>query len=526
MMSRRAMVGGAIIAAWVAGVALLVRREYFRPQAERLAEAAARVSPAAVYYGVMQGDRQVGFASSQLDTALNSISLNDYFVVDVPVGGKPRRTTARTSVSLSRALRMTQFDLSLETEGAPIHASGHVEHDTSLVIEIASDGGPPEVHRVPIVSSVLLPTIVPLVVALAERPKVGAHVVLPVLDPGSMTAKDVGFDVRAESLFVIDDSSVYDPATKRWHGARPDTIRAFQVSSGTAGGFSGWIDEQGRIVETSQLGFELRRLPYEVAFENWHADTAQANIGEDRDVLESTAIAADKRMDQRVDRLSVRLSNVSLAGFDLNGPRQRLAGDTLRVTREPDSALAAPYRLFARRKDSTRLRDTAYTNPEPLIQSRDVRIRAQAIRIIRRERDPRKAADLLTAWVHDSIRARVTFGVPSAIQVLNAGTGDCNEHTQLFVALARAVGIPARVTAGLAYVDGKFYYHAWPEILLHDWVAVDPTFGQFPADAAHLRFVVGGLARQTELLRLMGNLKIDVLSVNGASGARAERGHR
>jgi transglutaminase-like putative cysteine protease len=523
-MSRRAIVGGAIIAAWLGGVALLVRREYFRPRAERLAEAAARVAPAAVYYGVMQGERQVGFASSQLDTALNSISVNDYFVVDVPVGGKPRRTTARTSVTLSRALRMTQFDLSLETEGAPIHAAGRVDRDTSLVIEIASGGGQPEVHRVPIEGPVLLPTIVPLVVALAERPKVGSHIVLPVLDPASMTPKDVGFDVRAESLFVLDDSSVYDAMTKRWHGARPDTVRAWQVTASTPGNFSGWVDDQGRIDQTSQLGFELRRLPYEVAFENWRADTAQAEVTEDRDVLESTAIAADKRMDQTIDRLSVRLSNVSLAGFDLTGPRQLLSGDTLRISREPDAALAARYRLFARRNDSTRLRDTAFTNPEPLIQSRDVRIRALAIEIIRRERDPRKAAELLNAWVHDSIKPRVTFGVPSAIQVLKDRTGDCNEHTQLFVALARAVGIPARVAAGLAYLDGKFYYHAWPEILLNDWVAVDPTFGQFPADAAHLRFVVGGLARQTELLRLMGNLKIDVLSVNGAS--RAPGTHR
>ena len=37
-----------------------------------------------------------------------------------------------------------------------------------------------------------------------------------------------------------------------------------------------------------------------------------------------------------------------------------------------------------------------------------------------------------------------------------------------------------------------------------DWVAVDPTFGQFPADAAHLRFALGGLSRQTELLQLLG----------------------
>ena len=36
--------------------------------------------------------------------------------------------------------------------------------------------------------------------------------------------------------------------------------------------------------------------------------------------------------------------------------------------------------------------------------------------------------------------------------------------------------------------------------------------GQFPADASHIRFTIGGLAKQAELLRLMGTLKIDVLS--------------
>jgi hypothetical protein len=62
------------------------------------------------------------------------------------------------------------------------------------------------------------------------------------------------------------------------------------------------------------------------------------------------------------------------------------------------------------------------------------------------------------------------------------------------------------------YIDGKFYYHAWPEIRLRDWVAVDPTLGQFPADAGHLRFVSGGLDRQADLLGLLGRLTIDVLN--------------
>jgi transglutaminase-like putative cysteine protease len=95
--------------------------------------------------------------------------------------------------------------------------------------------------------------------------------------------------------------------------------------------------------------------------------------------------------------------------------------------------------------------------------------------------------------------------------VLRLRAGDCNEHTQLYVALARSIGIPARSAAGLAYVRGKFYYHAWPEVHLGDWVPVDPTFGQFPAEAAHLRFVTGGFTRQAELLRLIGALEIEVL---------------
>jgi hypothetical protein len=49
-------------------------------------------------------------------------------------------------------------------------------------------------------------------------------------------------------------------------------------------------------------------------------------------------------------------------------------------------------------------------------------------------------------------------------------------------------------------------------VWLGQWVAVDPTFGQFPADAAHLRFVIGGLARQVELVRLIGRLQLNVVA--------------
>jgi hypothetical protein len=513
------MVGGAIIAAWLIGLAVLIRQEYYRPQLERLAEAGIRVSPGAVFYGVMQGDHQVGFASSTIDTARASITVSDYFAADLPAGGKTHRATARINATLSRALRMTHFDLSLATEGAPLKATGDLLSDSVLVLVTAYGTAKPDTQRIALTGPILLPTMIPIAVALSETPKVGKHYVLPIFDPSSMSAKDIGVDVRGESTFVVNDSSALDRSTGMWHGVQPDSLHAWRVVAATGGGFSGWVDEQGHIVETSLLGFDLKRLPYEVAFDNWRTEAAKASVSEGRDILETTAIAANKRLDTRVKTLEVRLTNVDLAGFDLDGAGQRLNGDTLTVVEQGERALVAGYVY----PQGLRI-DRANTRPEPLIQSTAPAIRKLVGRILAGERNPTAEARIINRWVHDSISARVTFGVPSALQVLESRTGDCNEHTQLFVAMARAAGIPTRIAAGLAYVDGKFYYHAWPEVLLGDWVPVDPTFGQFPADASHLRFVIGGLTRQTELLRLMGNLNIDVLSVNGASASHRASG--
>jgi hypothetical protein len=516
--SQRVMAGVTIVVAWLGGLAFLVHREYFRPQIERLAEAATRVAPGAVYYGVLQGNRQVGFASSTIDTAETSIGITDYLVADLPIGGKARRTSARTNVTLTRTFHLIRFNITINAEGPPLRAAGRVDGDSVMTVGVFSGTERVDSQRVALMGPVLLPTLVPLAISLTERPKLGKHYAFPVFDPTTRTSRDVALDVHAESLFVVSDSAVFDSASARWRGVQPDTLRAWHVTSPTAGGFAGWIDEQGRIVETTQLGFELRRMPYEVAFENWRADSTRGTVTDDRDILETTAIAANVRMAKRVSALKLRLSGVSLVGFDVNGPAQRLAKDTVFVSSASDSALMTTKRLPYRRS-----RDDVSSDPEPLLQSDNRDIIRLARQIQRGERDPRVVAERLNTWVHDSIAARITFGVPNALQVLKTRVGDCNEHTQLFVALARAVGLPARVAAGLAYVDGKFYYHAWPEVFLDDWVAVDPTFGQFPADAAHLRFIVGGLARQTELLRLMGNLKIDVLSVNGAAARPAFR---
>jgi hypothetical protein len=506
------MVAAALLAAWVGGMGMLVRREYFRPQIDRLAEAALRVTPSATFYAVMQGQKQVGFASSTVDTSATMIEQRDYLVADIPVGGKIHRATARTNVELTRTLRVRTFDVEFDVDKSPTRVRGHVSGDTVLQLVIGTSASM-DTQRVTLAGPILLPTLAPLAVALDERPSIGKSYVLPHFDHASLTPRDVRIDVRAESLFVVNDSSVFDSTSGRWRAALPDTVRGWQIVPQSGGGIGGWVDQQGRLLASSQFGFRLERLPYEVAFENWRLDTENGpapttSVPANRDVLEATAIAANKRLRASLSVLRARLGGVDLRGFELAGGRQQFDGDTLVVRREEGPALAPRYIAIG---DAGARRRFPDLRAETFLEVDHPEIVSLAARIADGSRDPRVIAQRINQWVHDSVRKEVSIGIPSALHVLHTRRGDCNEHTQLYVALARAAGVRARIASGLAYVDGKFYYHAWPEVLLRGWVAVDPTFGQFPADAAHLRFVLGGLGRQAELLRLVGGLTIDVV---------------
>ena len=93
--------------------------------------------------------------------------------------------------------------------------------------------------------------------------------------------------------------------------------------------------------------------------------------------------------------------------------------------------------------------------------------------------------------------------------------GDCNEHSVLLAALARSVGIPIAVEAGLVYLKDRFYYHAWNMVYVGKWISVDALFGQIPADVTHLRFTSASTHISMDLIGLIGNVKIHILEMDG-----------
>lgn len=111
--------------------------------------------------------------------------------------------------------------------------------------------------------------------------------------------------------------------------------------------------------------------------------------------------------------------------------------------------------------------------------------------------------------------SRVTDDKPrlGALKVLrNPNSAVCLEYTDLFVAIARAAGIPAREVDGFAYTQNsrqrplslvKDILHAWPEYYdtqKKTWIMVDPTWGSTTGgvdyfstlDFDHFAFVVKG----------------------------------
>lgn len=115
---------------------------------------------------------------------------------------------------------------------------------------------------------------------------------------------------------------------------------------------------------------------------------------------------------------------------------------------------------------------------------------------------------------YDDSRARPNVERLGAVKALAApNSAICMEFTDLFVALARSAGIPARAVDGFAYTENPKIQplslvadvlHTWPEYWNEEkdsWIPVDPTWGKTTGgldyfsklDLRHFAFVSHGL---------------------------------
>lgn len=77
-----------------------------------------------------------------------------------------------------------------------------------------------------------------------------------------------------------------------------------------------------------------------------------------------------------------------------------------------------------------------------------------------------------------------------ALNTLDRRQGTCSEYANLFIAIMRNKGIPARFVMGKMYLGA---YHSWAEIWLedHGWIPVDPQRGSIGVTARHIKLFAG-----------------------------------
>lgn len=162
----------------------------------------------------------------------------------------------------------------------------------------------------------------------------------------------------------------------------------------------------------------------------------------------------------------------------------------------------------------------AFVEPTATSQSDHADIVARAEKIIVGKTDAREAAVAITQWVHTNLGKRDgTRGAATAVETMAAGFGDCTEHSALTVAMLRAVGLPARNAGGIVLVPGFFSsdagYHAWVEVWIGDWVALDPALGRMKVGAHYMLLGYnepGMSSGSAALSRLIGRTRIAVLA--------------
>lgn len=257
-----------IVILWLAGMVMMLRRNANRSEAQQLAEVALRLQPATFYYIIERDGRQIGAASSAVDTTTKALVSEEYFVGDfaAPGGKSVERTSARWQTRLTRAFRLTNVTIDVARQTRPFSIRATVEEDSILLIaEARKAGGRPPVRHT-FTPPLFTPSLAPVAFMLGGPDDIGRKQIMSVYDPATRTIIRPELTIRAESLFTVVDSAAFDNAGA-WAPARRDTVRAWRID-GAPHGLTAWVDAEGRVVAANAGRFSATRTAFEMAFKN------------------------------------------------------------------------------------------------------------------------------------------------------------------------------------------------------------------------------------------------------------------
>jgi hypothetical protein len=439
------------------------------------------------WYGIFFQDQHVGFTVSRSSATEDGGTLYEQrSSFRVATFGKLQEIITAGAALTDADANLTRFDFFMAADQVRLSARGEV-HGKEIVMEVEQAGEVSEmtypVERPPQVSQSLQAVISRTELA------VGRVITIPYFDPLTLSNGDMVLTVTEVEILENGEEAYW--LTSSFAGVE---ARALVTPTGDT------------LRQEAALGMSSVLMTREDAM-------AVPTDGEPTDLISLSAVPLKGRLRKPRDirSLTLRIKGVEPDRVRNEPPLQAREGDVVHIdTPVLDTLPALPVQDLS---------ELEWIDATLTIPAAHPELRNAAERIVGDAPDRLTAVRRLNAWVFEEVAKIPSMGVPNGLEVLRSKQGDCNEHTALFVSLARAAGIPSRIAAGVVYSDrisgtGAFYYHAWPEVRLGgstDWVPVDPTFGQVPADATHVKLVEGDLDRQVEIMAVMGRLAFELI---------------
>lgn len=436
------------------------------------------------WMNIIQNGRKIGFSHTVFSKTDDGYALTENLYMRINTMGLAQDINVRTHGTLHSDFSLSTFDFGISSGRFNFAAAGKVSEDT-LSIKTESSG---DVRRtdIPIEEKIYLSAgIIDAVMAGGLTP--GDRFSFQMFDPATMDQEPVFIKVIGKEDIM--NMGITKRATK--------VSLSFRGVTQTA-----WIGEDGDVLkEEGLLGITLEKTLPEDARDRFSVQASQ-------DLTQVASVPSNVIIQDAVQlaRLTVEISGINTRDIRLDGGRQVLKGAVLTIQKESLSGL--PPVLDAEKIREIEPDSTAST---PFIQSDHPKIRGLANMIVSEGDAPLAKARKLVAWIDENVEKRPVLSLPDALSTLENRVGDCNEHAVLLAALARSAGIPAKLEAGLVYLNGRFFYHAWNLLYLGSWITVDSLFGQIPADVTHIRFFSGAQKLPFDIMGIIGSVKLKVI---------------
>lgn len=437
-------------------------------------------------YGIYVGQEKIGYSISKQEKMENGVRISEKSFMNISAYGKSQEVTTYTVSEADQDYRLRTFYSELASGPHAVRTNGVINED-SIYLTIETSGEKRS-----------------LTLDIGERPFVPASVervaeelikkedtvyYYSIFEPTS--EKIVNIDIRMAGEETIEmDGNAYDTYLVMVEMLGLESMLYFDKDGGQL------------IMQSSPMGITIKREPLE--------NIADFGEGTGRlKIYETYAIFPEGRI-KNPRKVKYLVAHIDGIAADYHFPvddRQTMSDGRVTIT-----VVDANEGFNSSMIDTTAFEEEL--SATPFMPCDDENIIAAAREIVGGGTVTRDEMNAIVDWVYENIRKSPTFSVPYAKEVLKNRVGDCNEHAVLFAALGRAIGVPTKVVVGIVYVDGAFYYHAWNEYYWGRWVACDPTFGQYLADATHIKLEEGTMLDFIKVIKLVGQLNIEVIEAS------------